>query len=204
MLVPLLSERAKQVFGTAAGTAWKSSKRPRYSTGRACSTSNACQIVCASKALHDRRPVHRGELVHHSDRGIQYVSIRYTERLAEAGVEPSVANVGDSYDNAPAETINAVSTRPRSSTGAGRGGASRPSSSRRWNGSTGSTIAGCLSPSATSRRPKPPTMPTGRNPLWRRDSNQMASGKPGAVYFEFFVEFDITARRSAAPKKNGR
>lgn len=45
------------------------------------------------------------ELVHHSDRGIQYLSIRYTERLAEAGIEPSVGSVGDSYDNALAETI---------------------------------------------------------------------------------------------------
>jgi transposase InsO family protein len=45
------------------------------------------------------------ELVHHSDRGVQYVSIRYTERLIEAGIEPSVGSVGDSYDNAMAETI---------------------------------------------------------------------------------------------------
>lgn len=46
-------------------------------------------------------------LVHHSDRGVhQYVSIKYTERLAEAGLEPSVGSVGDSYDNALAETIN--------------------------------------------------------------------------------------------------
>jgi putative transposase len=44
-------------------------------------------------------------LVHHSDRGVHYVSIRYTERLAEAGIEPSVGSVGDSYDNALAETI---------------------------------------------------------------------------------------------------
>jgi putative transposase len=50
------------------------------------------------QALHDRRPLHRGGLVHHSDRGSQYVSIKYTERLAEAGIEPSVGSVGDSYD----------------------------------------------------------------------------------------------------------
>ena len=49
-----------------------------------------------------------GELVHHSDRGTQYVSIRYTERLAEAGIEPSVGSIGDSYDNALAETINGL------------------------------------------------------------------------------------------------
>jgi putative transposase len=60
------------------------------------------------QALHDRRPVHRGGLVHHSDRGSQYVSIKYTERLAEAGIEPSVGSVGDSYDNALAETINGL------------------------------------------------------------------------------------------------
>jgi len=47
-------------------------------------------------------------LIHHSDRGCQYLSIRYTERLAEAGVESSVGSVGDSYDNALAETINGL------------------------------------------------------------------------------------------------
>jgi putative transposase len=56
------------------------------------------------QALYDRRPF-QGGLVHHSDRGSQYVSIRYTERLAEAGIEPSVGSVGDSYDNALAETV---------------------------------------------------------------------------------------------------
>ena len=47
-------------------------------------------------------------LIHHSDRGSQYLSIRYTERLAEAGIEVSVGSVGDSYDNALAETINGL------------------------------------------------------------------------------------------------
>jgi len=60
------------------------------------------------QALHDRRPMRGGGLVHHSDRGSQYVSIKYTERLAEAGIEPSVGSVGDSYDNASAETINGL------------------------------------------------------------------------------------------------
>ena len=46
--------------------------------------------------------------IHHSDRGVQYVSIRYTERLAEAGIEPLVGSVGDSDDNALAETINGL------------------------------------------------------------------------------------------------
>jgi len=60
------------------------------------------------QALHDRKPVCGGSLVHHSDRGVQYVSIKYTERLAEAGLVPSVGSVGDSYDNALAETINGL------------------------------------------------------------------------------------------------
>jgi len=60
------------------------------------------------QALHERRPVHDGGLVHHSDRGSQYLSIKYTERLKDAGVEPSVGSVGDSYDNALAETINGL------------------------------------------------------------------------------------------------
>jgi transposase InsO family protein len=59
------------------------------------------------QALHERKPV-SGDLVHHSDRGVQYVSIKYTERLAEAGLVPSVGSVGDSYDNALAETINGL------------------------------------------------------------------------------------------------
>ena len=60
------------------------------------------------QALYARRPERDSSLVHHSDRGSQYVSIRYSERLAEAGVEPSVGSKGDSYDNALAETINGL------------------------------------------------------------------------------------------------
>ena len=55
------------------------------------------------QALYERRP--SDSLIHHSDRGSQYVSIKYTERLADAGLEPSVGTVGDSYDNALAETM---------------------------------------------------------------------------------------------------
>jgi transposase InsO family protein len=55
------------------------------------------------QALYDRET--DADLVHHSDRGVQYLSIRYTERLAEAGIEPSVGSRGDSYDNALAESV---------------------------------------------------------------------------------------------------
>jgi transposase InsO family protein len=72
-------------------------------------TAHASFVLDAlEQALHERRPLHRGGLVHHSDRGSQYVSIKYTERLADAGIEPSVGSVGDSYDNALAETINGL------------------------------------------------------------------------------------------------
>ena len=82
----------------------------RYIGGwRVSRTAHASFVLDAlEQALHDRRPVHRGGLVHHSDRGSQYVSIKYTERLAEAGLEPSVGSVGDSYDSALAETINCL------------------------------------------------------------------------------------------------
>jgi putative transposase len=72
---------------------------------RASRTAHADFVLDAlEQALHDRRPA-KGGLVHHSDRGGQYVAIRYTERLLEAGIEPSVGSVGDSYDNALAETV---------------------------------------------------------------------------------------------------
>jgi transposase InsO family protein len=58
------------------------------------------------QALADRGA--NDDLVHHSDRGVQYLSIRYTERLADAGIQGSVGSVGDSYDNALAETINGL------------------------------------------------------------------------------------------------
>jgi putative transposase len=58
------------------------------------------------QALYDRET--DGPLVHHSDRGSQYLAIRYTDRLEEAGIEPSVGSRGDAYDNALAETINGL------------------------------------------------------------------------------------------------
>jgi putative transposase len=70
-------------------------------------TANAGFVLDAlEQAVHQRQP--GSGLVHHSDRGSQYLSIRYTDRLAEAGIEPSVGSVGDSYDNALAETINGL------------------------------------------------------------------------------------------------
>ena len=57
------------------------------------------------QAIYDRRAADLAALVHHSDRGTQYLSMRYTDRLTEAGIAPSVGSRGDSYDNALAESI---------------------------------------------------------------------------------------------------
>lgn len=86
----------------------------RYIVGwRVSRTAHASLVLDAlEQAIHDRRPAHRGGLIHHSDRGSQYVSIKYTERLAEAGIEPSVGSVGDSYDT-PWRRPSTAFTRPR-------------------------------------------------------------------------------------------
>ena len=60
------------------------------------------------QALYARQPDRSGSLIHHSDRGSQYLSLKYSERLTQAGIEPSVGSKGDSYDNAMAETINGL------------------------------------------------------------------------------------------------
>jgi putative transposase len=82
----------------------------RYIVGWRVSTSMQTDFVldALEQALYARQPWRHGGLTHHSDRGSQYVSIRYSERLAEADIEPSVGSTGDSYDNALAETINGL------------------------------------------------------------------------------------------------
>jgi putative transposase len=82
----------------------------RYIVGWRVSASARTDFVldALEQALHARRPCQNDGLIHHSDRGAQYVSIRYTDRLLQAGIEPSVGSVGDSYDNALAETINGL------------------------------------------------------------------------------------------------
>jgi transposase InsO family protein len=81
----------------------------RYIVGWRVSRNMQTEFVldALEQALWARQP-EREALIHHSDRGSQYVSIRYTERLTEAGIEPSVGTTGDSYDNALAETINGL------------------------------------------------------------------------------------------------
>lgn len=76
---------------------------------RASRSAHASFVLDAlEQVLHERRPVQGSGLVHHSDRGSQYLALRYTERLVGTGIEPSVGSVGASYDNALAETINGL------------------------------------------------------------------------------------------------
>jgi len=102
-------------------------------------------------AIYDRCGAGTGDLVHHSDRGTQYVSMRYTERLADADIAPSVGSRGDSYDNAMPSRSSA-STRPNDppnrSVEGGR---------RRRVGNAG--VGGLVQPPTPARadRPRPPS-----------------------------------------------
>jgi putative transposase len=81
----------------------------RYIVGWKVSSSPNAQMVldALDQALAARQPDPK-TLIHHSDRGVQYLSIKYTEHLEEAEIDPSVGSIGDSYDNAMAETINGL------------------------------------------------------------------------------------------------
>ena len=152
---------------------WLTSDARRIVGWRASRTASAGFVLDAlEQALHARRPV-EGGLVHQSDRGIQYVTIKYSERLAEAGIEPSVGSVGDSYDNALAETVIGLYKTEVIHRRA-HGGRSTPSNTPRWNGWTGSTTATYWSPSATSRQPKRKRTTTRplRSPGWPRSSQR--------------------------------
>ena len=74
---------------------WRVSRSPRTET----------VMDALEQVLYERSQQLGSGLIHHSDRGVQYVSIRYTERLEDVGIAPSVGSVGDSYDNALAETV---------------------------------------------------------------------------------------------------
>jgi transposase InsO family protein len=82
----------------------------RYIVGWKVSYSMSADFVldALEQAIHARRPKREDGLIHHSDHGVQYLSIRYSGRLIDAGLKASTGTVGDSYDNAMAETINGL------------------------------------------------------------------------------------------------
>lgn len=101
----------------------------------------ACALDALEQALYDRQVKREAGLIHHSDRGVQYLSIRYTERLAEAGIEPLVGSVGDSYEREacprgvmPCRSRSSVYTRTKSSVATDPGARWKLSSSRLWTG----------------------------------------------------------------------
>ena len=113
----------------------------------------------------------------------QYVSIKYTERLKEAGVEPSVSSVGDSYHNALAETINGLyKAEVIWRRGPWRNFEAVEFAMLEW--VDWFKTRDCWSRSGTfsRRKPKRAFMRNSTGPPSRRDSNEMASGKPGAVH----------------------
>ncbi|QCB28940.1 IS3 family transposase [Corynebacterium endometrii] len=69
---------------------------------------DALPMEALEHALTTAGRIHGNQLIHHSDRGSQYVSLKYSTALAESGIRPSVGTVGDSYDNALAETVNGL------------------------------------------------------------------------------------------------
>jgi putative transposase len=114
----------------------------------------------------------------------QYLSIRYTERLEHAGLEPSVGTVGDSYDNALAESVTGLYKTEvirRRGPWCDLEGVEFAT----WNGSTGSITTGCSNRLDTFRRRKGKlhTIERGRSRPYRHDSTQIVSGKAGAVQF---------------------
>ena len=135
------------------------------------------------QALHERRPVHRGGLVHHSDRGSQYVSHPLHRAPGRGGIEPSVGSVGDSYDNALAETINGLyKAEVIHRRGPWRTFEAVEFATLEWvdwfNNRRLLEPIGNIPPAEAEERYYAMLRTTS---TWPRDSNQTASGKPGAV-----------------------
>ena len=132
--------------------------------------------------------LYQSGLVHHSDRGSQYLSIKYTERLAEAGIEPSVGSVGDSYDNALAETINGLyKAEVIHRRGPWRSFEAVEYATLEWVDWFKNRLS--LSPSETSRqlRQRLATTPRWTIQQWPPDLRPVASGNPGAVQISWRV-----------------
>ena len=122
----------------------------------------------------------------------QYVSIKYTERLAEAGIEPSVGSVGDSYDNALAETINGLyKAEVIHRRGPWRSFEAVEFATLEWvdwfNNRRLLEPIGNIPPAEAEER----YYATLDQPPWQRDSNQTASGKPGAVQTVTHCGFNV-------------
>ena len=112
-------------------------------------------------------------------------SIKYTERLAEAGIEPSVGSVGDSYDNALAETVNGLyKAEVIHRRGPWRSFEAVELATLEWvDWFNNRRLLEPIGKHPAGRSRGTPTTPCSSSQTWRRDSNKMASDKPGAVQF---------------------
>ncbi len=122
------------------------------------------------QALHDRRPVQKGGLIHHSDRGGQYLSIRYTDRRPKlASSRRSAASA--TVTTTPWRKRSTACSKPRSFTAVGHGAVSTPWNTPHWNGSIGSTTAAYWNPSGISRQPKqrPTSTQLWKDQIWPRN-----------------------------------
>ncbi len=138
--------------------------------------------------MHERRTDHRGGLVHHSDRGSQYVSIKYTERQADSGFEPSVGSVGDSYDDALAETFNGLyKVEVINRRGPWRSFEAVEFATLEW--VNWFNHRRLLEPIGKSRqaRPRRAITPHSSRPPSRPDLNKNVPGKLGAVQYAFIA-----------------
>ena len=129
------------------------------------------------QAIHARQPAQGGGLIHHSDRGSQYLSIRYTERLGEAGIAPSVGSVGDSYDNALAETVIGLF---KTEVIRRRG----PWRSHRGRRVRHPRMGGLVQPPPPPRAHRQHPARRGRGPLLRRTGDPRRGGIPTALWID--------------------
>lgn len=133
------------------------------------------------QALYDRDLSDDHELIHHSDRGVQYVSIRYSERLAEAGIESLCRQRRRFLRQRACQNSHLFKTEVIRRRGTWHG--IEAVSLRRSSGSTGTTIGACSSRLATCHRPRKKRSTIGKSSQpWRLDSNHGAPGIPGAAH----------------------
>lgn len=132
------------------------------------------------QSIHARRPGPQHGLVHHRDRGVHYLGMNYTLRLAEANLAPSMASLATAT-TMPWPRLSMASIKQRSFGDSGRGQAHRQSKRQPCAGSTGAKTNAFSAPSATFRPPRPKqiTMQPKRPSIWLHDSIENAPGKPG-------------------------
>lgn len=142
------------------------------------------------------RGVRSGQTVHHSDAGSQYTSIRYTTRLSDVGVMPSVGTVADSYDNAMAEALNGT-FKAELIERCGPWKTRAQTESLSTSGSPGTTTPGSTAPSATCLQQSTRSTTTLRSTPWRRPApGNPASTEPGVGHRSYSDERPAHACRS--------